>query len=681
MKNNVLDTYLFDAFASASDNIFIFISDVKNQLTRWSKNAVEFFDLEDEYIYDLRSKWIHLIHPDDQEMYLDDFNKVFSGQKERHDVQYRIRNKQGEYVWVVCRGTIRFDDKGTPEVFAGIVTWLENQSKFDNLTHQLTGFELLNKHFDKSGSIMMIGIDRLRDINSRHGLLYGNELIVRLSGLLTEYAKGTEIYRFQGDEFAVYGPGMSSKKMTAIFDKVCKRCGETEKECELINFNVSAGITEFKTEEDITDILAKAELSLTFAKEKSPCVEVYSKEIEEKHTRKHLVSETLIHSINNKCEGFYLVYQPILANTGDTVVGCEALLRWKPNNEMIGNCYPDEFISILEENDGINEVGYFVMRDSIRQASEWQKKYKKFNVSFNVSYKQLEDPNFVPAIIDTIRKYKVDPHYIIVELTESILAADTVMVKKSFELLKKHGVKIALDDFGTGNSSFWMLHNISVDEVKLDQSFIRGLDISGKGIDYAIVESVGIMCNRIGCMTIAEGVETDTIWKMISKFEFTGLQGYLFSRPVEVPDFEKLLSDYNMNLTEEEMALINEKSFDNFVESVKRLVKKIDSSVVKEHLAVEFDIEGKGEGAFYVEFNKDSVESEAYEYYDRDIRIRCSADIAKKLLNAKISLKEAVESKKAIVEGEAEKLLIFEKYIKIKEKVSTKNKKNLKNKK
>lgn len=548
MANKILDNYLFEAFANASDNIFIYVADLKQHITRWSKNAVEFFDMEGEYIENSSPKWAKKVHPDDVKLYEDDLASVLSGAKSQHNVQYRAMNRYGEYVWVECRGSIIKDESGTPIVFAGIMTWLDNQNKYDNLTHQLTGFELLSSTFDKAGTVMMIGVDRLRDINSQHGLLYGNKVILRLSDLLNKHANGTKIYRFQGDEFALYGEGMSSQDMRNIFDVICKETRESENDCGLINFNVSAGITDYAENEDITAALARAELSLTFAKEKSPCAMVYSDDIEKKHTRRNLVSETLIHSIKHDFEGFYLVFQPILSNAGDTVVGCEALLRWKPNNEAIGNCYPDEFISVLESNGGIIDVGYFVMRSAIKQASEWQRKYKKFNVSFNVSYIQLEDPKFVPAIIEAVEEFGADPRYIIMELTESVLAADTIMIRNSFDLLKKHGVKIALDDFGTGNSSFWMLHNIDVDVVKLDQSFIRGLDNSGKGIDYAIVESVGIMCNRIGCMTVAEGVETDTIWKMISKFEFTGLQGYLFSRPVEIPDFEKLLEQYNMNV-------------------------------------------------------------------------------------------------------------------------------------
>lgn len=176
----------------------------------------------------------------------------------------------------------------------------------------------------------------------------------------------------------------------------------------------------------------------------------------------------------------------------------------------------------------------------------WQKKYKKFNVSFNVSYVQLQDPDFVPAVIAAVDEFGADPNGIVMELTESVLDVDTIMLKKSFDMLKGKGIRIALDDFGTGNSSFWMLHNIDVDIVKLDQSFIMGLDTQDKGIDHAIIESVGLMCKRIGCHTVAEGVENNDIWELIRDFEFTGLQGYLFSRPIEVGEFEELLEKYGM---------------------------------------------------------------------------------------------------------------------------------------
>ena len=487
--------------------------------------------------------WLEHIHPDDRQIYIDDINAVFSGKSAHHNCQYRAKNKYGKYIWVECRGSIIRDDEGNPAVFAGLMTRIDHQSKYDSLTHLLTGYELIRTSLGDSGALMILGIDNFRNINSQHGLVYGNKVLLHLSELLTSYAGEAVVYRFRGDEFAIYSKTACAYDMEALYHKVYDDCKKGKPDDDIQSYLISAGIVDITPScNDTTEILGRAELSLAHAKEENAShVCIFSPEIEQKHMRRTMISEALNKSIENDFEGFNLVYQPIFENSGNTIISCEALLRWSPNDVRIGACYPDEFIPILENTGGIIPVGYFVMKEAIRQAAEWRKKYKKFSVSFNVSYLQLQDPDFVPAIIKTVNMYHLDTSSVIVELTESVLAADTDMVRNSFELLKQNGIKIALDDFGTGNSSFWTLHNINIDILKLDQSFIRGLNNGEKRIDYAIVESVGLMCNRIGCKTIAEGVENNEIWKMINKFEFTGLQGYLFSRPVDTSSFEELL--------------------------------------------------------------------------------------------------------------------------------------------
>lgn len=545
--DNKLNNSLFDAFAHASDKIYIYVTDMKTSLTRWSQSAVEFFALPGEYITDTTKVWLEKIHPDDRDIFSNDIQAVLNGTSRQHNCQYRAKNRYGEYSWVECRGSVLNDEDGNPDIFAGIMTRLDNQNKYDPITHLLTGFELIRNSSSENGSLMIVGIDNFRKINSRYGIIYGNRILTYLAEALSANVGEAVAYRFQGDEFAVYGKGMRAKTLESIFRKTLDACNAAEPRAALVNFTITGGIIEFTEDQGISEILSKAEVCFNYAKENCISdVAIYSDEIDKKLSRKNIVSEDLLNCIKDNFKGFRLVYQPILANTGDSVVACESLLRWTPSNKEIGACYPDEFISILENNGGMTAVGYFVMRESIRQAAEWQKKYKNFSVSFNVSYVQLEDLNFVPAIIETIEKYGADPSKITVELTESILNVDTLKIKKSFELLRQHNVNIALDDFGTGNSSFWMLHNIDVDIVKLDQSFIRGLDTNNLGIDYAIVESIGLMCNRIGCKTVAEGIETEDIWRLISKFEFTGLQGYLFSKPIEVPDFEAFLEKHNM---------------------------------------------------------------------------------------------------------------------------------------
>lgn len=547
--NSILKSDLFDAFANASDKIYIYVSDMKTGITHWSKTAVYDFDLPDEFITDTNTLWLEHVHPEDRDIYLADIMAVLEGRSKHHNCQYRARNRYGEYNWVECKGSVIFDDDGNPDLFAGLMTRLDNHNKYDPVTHLLTGYELIRNAFGEDGAAMVIGIDGFRKINSQNGLAHGNNVLVYMSHLLQEKAKEATIYRFQGDEFIVYGKGMSSDSLVEIFSDIKDSCNSADKEKAIAGFSVTAGVIEFTKDDETAEILAKMELCFTYAKENAAGnVTVYSEDIEKKLNRKKFVSEELLKCIKDDFKGFRLVFQPILANTGDTIVACEALLRWKTDNEAIGNCYPDEFISILEGNGGMPEVGYFVMRAAIRQAAIWQKKYKPFNVSFNISYVQLEDTGFAPAIIDAIEEFGADPTRIVAELTESVLNVDTIKVKNSFDILREHGVKIALDDFGTGNSSFWMLHNIDVDIVKLDQSFIRKLDTEdNSGIDHAIVKSVGIMCNHIGCKTVAEGIETESIWKTVSDYGFTGLQGYLFSRPIEVSDFEELLEKYNMS--------------------------------------------------------------------------------------------------------------------------------------
>lgn len=545
--SNILDNELFEAFAKASDKTYIYVSDMKKGITRWSQIAVDFFGLPGEYIENAGEVWAEYIHPEDRDLYLKDIMAVLNGKSKQHNCQYRARNRYGKYVWVECRGSVIFDEDGSPSLFAGIMTRLDNPNKYDPVTHLLNGYELFRNGVDYDGALMLVGIDDFRKINSKYGFSYGNENLVYLAECLVKNSENAVVYRFIGDEFAIYGKGMKASEMGDIFTSAKSECLNTNKEMGIVPFSITAGIIEFKKADNAPKTLAKAEICYDYAKENAVGeYTVYSEEIEKRISRKNLISENLLGCIKDNFKGFRLVYQPIVANTGDTVVACEALLRWETDNEIIGNCYPDEFISILEANGGMRAVGYFVMREAIRQASEWQKKYKGFNVSFNVSYIQLEDTEFVPAVIEAIEEFGADPERIVVELTESILNVDTVKVKQSFEILREKGIMIALDDFGTGNSSFWMLHNIDVDIVKLDQSFIRKLDMADTKIDNAIVESVGIMCDRIGCKTVAEGIETEKIWKLVSAYGFTGLQGYLFSKPIEVAEFEEFLDKYDM---------------------------------------------------------------------------------------------------------------------------------------
>ena len=315
--DNLLDNYLFEALTKATDTTYLYVTDMKNDMSRWSKGTVDFFGLESEYINNSKDMWLEHIHPDDRQLFLDDISAIYSGESDYHNCQYRAKNKYGKYIWVECRGSIIYDDEGEPYILAGLITRIDHQSKYDSLTHLLTGYELIRSQLCSFGSLMIIGIDNFRNINSQHGLSYGNKVLLHLTDLLTSHAGQATVYRFRGDEFAIYSKINSAYDMQSIYLKLLDECKRGDSKNDIQGYRISAGIVNITEEcHDTTDVLGHAELSLAHAKEEATsgfCI--FSAEIEQKHIRRTMISDALCKSIDNNFEGFNLVFQPIIDNT------------------------------------------------------------------------------------------------------------------------------------------------------------------------------------------------------------------------------------------------------------------------------------------------------------------------------------------------------------------------------
>lgn len=170
-------------------------------------------------------------------------------------------------------------------------------------------------------------------------------------------------------------------------------------------------------------------------------------------------------------------------------------------------------------------------------------KYANISVSFNVSYIQLLDGEFIDKLIEKAQELQVDPRLVMVELTESCNADDTKMLSCQFDKLRKLGFKIAMDDFGTEYASFGLLHDVTMDVLKIDQKFVRGLVREGNMTDMAIIENVVNMCRQLSIQTIAEGIETEEIQDIIRSIGVSYLQGFLYSKPVPVDEFERMIEE------------------------------------------------------------------------------------------------------------------------------------------
>lgn len=548
--SNILENELFEAFATTSDNVYIYVCDVKSDLSRWSPNAVEYFNLPGEYICGAGEMWGERVHPEDREAYFEDITAVFTGKSDKHSCQYRALNRYGEYIWLECKGRMLADENGELSVFAGLMTRLDNQNKYDSLTGMSTIYDFYSYDFNlKKGYMLLIGIDEFRKIVSNYGYSFGDRVLVEFSKNLRDICThDMKLYRMNGDEFLIIIPDVDHDTAKRVFDSVRIMAKNLELEGgRRVTLSVSAGAVEYPQDGSVKEeLLNNLEHSLEYRKStRRGSIAFFSTKIAEKHIRIQTLKDDLKNSIDNGFKGFELYFQPLVDSTSSKIIGCESLLRWK--GEKIIDSYPSEFIKILEDDGNIIQVGKWVMEEALKHQSIWQKKYGDIQVSFNVSYQQFIEDDFADILISKTNEYGVKPHNMIVELTESCHVEESDELAAIFHRLMDEGFQVALDDFGTAYSSLEMLKMLPATFIKIEHSFVRELAEPGHEIDYIIIENMLSLCRRINCKSIVEGVENKEVDGIIKHMDSTYLQGYYYSKPICRSEFEKLLDEQHRN--------------------------------------------------------------------------------------------------------------------------------------
>jgi EAL domain-containing protein (putative c-di-GMP-specific phosphodiesterase class I) len=234
----------------------------------------------------------------------------------------------------------------------------------------------------------------------------------------------------------------------------------------------------------------------------------------------------------------HLYYQVQVGND-HRPVGAEALLRWMhPQRGMV---MPGQFIPIAEESTLILDIGHWVLETACQQLALWSKgeQTHDLTLSVNVSAKQFAQQNFVAKVAEIVRKHRVNPALLKLELTESIIVNDLSDVVNKMHALRSTGVKLSLDDFGTGYSSLSYLKQLPLDQLKIDQSFVRSIAMDGN--DALLVLAIIELANIFHLNVVAEGVETEAQLAFLKHHDCMSYQGYLFSKPVPLDEFEALL--------------------------------------------------------------------------------------------------------------------------------------------
>jgi len=395
-------------------------------------------------------------------------------------------------------------------------------------------FSRLDRKNDASLAVMLLDLDNFKTVNDSLGHNVGDSLLKRVALILQNCVRKEDtIARLGGDEFAILIGGATLERITDVADSIIKSLSAPmELEEGTVQVGASIGIAMHPQDADNSDeLMRNADLAMYHAKsEGKNHFQFYRDDLNTKAHDRLLLENRIRTAIDN--EHFQLYYQPQIELATGKMIGLEALIRWiDPDHGVIS---PAEFIPLAEDTGMIGKIGDWVIETACREVSILhQSGLDNIKVAVNVSAHQFKNGEHLCEVIQrSLSDYKLEPQYLSLELTESILIDDIKGTIKSLNDLKGLNITLAVDDFGTGYSSLSYLKSFPIDVLKIDQTFIR--DILDDDSDKAIVTAIIAMAKQLDLNVLAEGVETEQHNEMLKAFGCDFAQGYFYCKPIPV---------------------------------------------------------------------------------------------------------------------------------------------------
>jgi diguanylate cyclase (GGDEF)-like protein len=404
----------------------------------------------------------------------------------------------------------------------------------DRLQHALQATE--RNH--KIGALVMLDLDDFKTLNDTWGHEAGDQLLVELAQRLTGTVReGDTVARLGGDEFVLLLENLADDRATAaahaeaVVLKVLALFSQPfhpQQREYLTTASVGVALFGDSGKASADAVMGQADMAMYQAKGAGRnAYRFFDAELQVTLTARATLEKDLRQGIAKN--EFRLHYQPQVGADG-RVQGVEALLRWQ--HPTRGNVSPALFIPLAEQCGFILELGQWVLTTACQKLATWRNDpaHRGLSIAVNVSVKQFRSQRFVRDVLDTLATTGADPSCLKLELTESVLADDVDSLIDKMAVLRAHGVLFSLDDFGTGYSSLNYLKRLPLDQLKIDQSFVR--DVMTDPNDAAIVRAILTLGSSLGLQVIAEGVETDAQKDFLRRHGCGQFQGYLFARPL-----------------------------------------------------------------------------------------------------------------------------------------------------
>lgn len=475
--------------------------------------------------------------------------------------ELRLKRQDGSEFWARLRGSgLNPNDplSGSIWVFEDITKRKAAESEINNLAFydpltQLPNRRLLldrlkhalisSSRSEKCGALLFIDLDDFKTLNDTYGHDSGDCLLQQVAQrLVTCVRQDDTVARLGGDEFVVLLEDLCKdmEEAAALAKNVSEKILFALNQCYQIENHPrystpSIGVTLFiDHHESVEELLKRADMAMYEAKAAGRnTIRFFDQKMQDMLMIRAALEDDLRNSILK--EEFQLYYQPQVISTG-RLTGVEALLRWKhPQRGMVS---PAEFIPLAEESGLILPLGSWVLHTACAQIASWANNAEMANlvIAVNVSARQFYQANFVEEVLNILEQTGANPLRLKLELTESMLVNDIEDIIIKMTLLKAHGVCFSLDDFGTGYSSLSYLKRLPLDQLKIDQSFVR--NILNDTNDVAIAKMVVALGLSLNLNVIAEGVELEAQRDCLARLGCHAYQGYLFSRPLPLDELE-----------------------------------------------------------------------------------------------------------------------------------------------
>jgi diguanylate cyclase len=443
--------------------------------------------------------------------------------------------------------------KNQKQAVEEVIVNLTNQVYYDGLTNLPNRillrdrFEKLVKEIDEENKlipIMVITLNQLERLTEGLGLDYVDILFETLITRINEdIGENNTIVRLNNEQvILLYSPVDSQETITEVVQKIIE---SFNKPFTLVGYQVilssSIGISLYPNHgEEFDTLLKNANIAAHQGKQKRQNgYEFYSDAISVKSKDRLLLEINLRQAIQQN--QFYIHYQPQVNLKTRKIVGAEALIRWQHPEK--GRVSPAEFIPIAEETGLIIDLDEWVLNAVCKQVKQWQNQNIFIPVAVNLSGLQFSRQGLVKRVLKILDETNLNANYIELELTESAVVQNPELAEQILYDLKKLGFKLSLDDFGTGYSSLSYLHQFPFDKLKIDRCFVA--DITNNPRNAAIITGTILMAHGLSLNVVAEGVETDAEAEFLEKNNCDTIQGYWYSPPISVDEFEKLFRQNN----------------------------------------------------------------------------------------------------------------------------------------